>query len=302
MSFVVIDFETANEKRSSACSIGYAIVEDNSIVETGHEFIKPEPFYFDSFNVSIHGIDYEDVENAKNIVDVWNSLKDKFKDKIFVAHNASFDMSVLRNGFASFEKEYPELKYVCSCKIAEKTIPNLINYKLTTLADKMNIEFNHHNAESDAMATALIMINILKDNEVSSIEELLDKFGMIIGEIKSDSYNRFMPSKRVRTCLSKIEANEEINEDSDLFGKKVVFTGTLESMERKQAAQIVANCGGKTMTSISKTTNYLVVGVQDYRQFADGATMSSKMKKALELSEAGSGIQIITEDDFLKMI
>lgn len=304
MSFVVVDFETANNCRSSACSIGYAIVENSEIVETGCEFIKPEPFYFDDFNTMIHGITEEMVEDAENIVNVWNSLKNKFQDNIIVAHNASFDMSVLRKGFEEFEEPYPELKYACSLKIAQKTIPNLINYKLPTLADEFNIDLNHHDAESDAQAAALILINIIKKNEVNSLEDLLNKLNLHTGKIESDSYTPFsIADKKSKSKSYKaLEAQGEINEDSDFFGKKVVFTGTLESMTRSVAAQFVVNCGGKVMTSVSKTTDFLVIGVQDYRQLAKGATMSSKMKKAYDLNAAGTGIQIITEDDFLRMI
>ena len=302
MKFAVIDFETANSERSSACAIGYAIVKDGKIVDSGSEYIKPEPFEFDGFNVMLHGIDEEMTENADNIVDVWNKIKDKFKDMIIIAHNAAFDMSVLRKGFDCFETDYPEFEYACSCKIASKVLPGMINYKLSTLSDYFNISLDHHNPLSDAESTAQIMIEILNKENMDSLEALLESLKLKTGKMFIDSYKPFsIASDRIRTNLSKIEANTEINTESELFGKTIVFTGTLNSMARKDAAQIVANCGGTTGNSVTKKTNYLVIGVLDYTKFADGH-MSSKMKKAYDLNASGTGIQIITEDDFLKMI
>ena len=82
----------------------------------------------------------------------------------------------------------------------------------------------------------------------------------------------------------------------------VIFTGTLQSMTRKEASQIILNLGGIIGNGVTKDTDFLVLGEQDYKRLATGSTISSKMKKAYKYHEEGTGIQIISEDDFLRMI
>jgi hypothetical protein len=61
------------------------------------------------------------------------------------------------------------------------------------------------------------------------------------------------------------------------------------------------NLGGHCATSVSKNTNFLVVGDQDFRKFTDGIS-SSKMKTAQRLRAAGGDIELIAEDDFRRML
>ncbi|GHT62287.1 hypothetical protein AGMMS50239_15190 [Bacteroidia bacterium] len=85
------------------------------------------------------------------------------------------------------------------------------------------------------------------------------------------------------------------------YGKSVVFTGTLTSIQRKDAMQIIADVGGIPENDITLKTNFLVVGQQNFNVVGKGG-LSSKQKKALQLLEKGQGIEIISEQDFLKYI
>lgn len=97
MNFTAIDFETANEKRNSACSLGITRVENNKIVDRKYFLIKPPEMRFVPQNIWIHNIYPEDVENADTFDKIWPKIKDYFEEELVIAHNASFDMSVLRN-------------------------------------------------------------------------------------------------------------------------------------------------------------------------------------------------------------
>ena len=91
------------------------------------------------------------------------------------------------------------------------------------------------------------------------------------------------------------------NEDSPLYGKVCVFTGALESFTRKEAMQIVANIGGVCGDNVTKKTNYLVLGNNDYcTSIKDGK--SNKQKKAEKMILEGADLQIIPESVFLEMI
>ena len=94
---------------------------------------------------------------------------------------------------------------------------------------------------------------------------------------------------------------DTFDQDHPFFGAGIVFTGTLQSMVRRDAMQHVVNLGGYCPTTVTQDTNFLVVGDQDFRKFTDGIS-SSKMKKAQRLRAAGSDIELISEDDFLRML
>ncbi len=84
-------------------------------------------------------------------------------------------------------------------------------------------------------------------------------------------------------------------ESSELAGKSFVFTGSLQAFARAKAQKRVRTLGGETPSGVNKTLNYLVVG-------AGKAAKSSKQKKAEKLISSGAPIEVIGEDEFLKLI
>jgi len=80
MRAVCIDFETANSFVGSICSVGLAIIEGGSVVDTKYWLVKPHHryFYFDPFNVRIHGIDKEAVKDAQEFDAIYNQIKPLF--------------------------------------------------------------------------------------------------------------------------------------------------------------------------------------------------------------------------------
>lgn len=97
MDFVAIDFETANEKRSSPWSVALVVVEDGAIVDKQSWLIRPKDLCFRSYNTRIHGIKAEDVANEPEWPEVWGRIAPYLSERPAVAHNAGFDMSVLCN-------------------------------------------------------------------------------------------------------------------------------------------------------------------------------------------------------------
>ena len=127
MDFVAIDFEAANEKRCSPCSIGIALVEDSKISATYHHLIGAHKghFYFNTINELIHGISEEDVEEEPEFDALCPWLKSILCDHIVVAHNASFDFSVLRNTLSLYEIEPMDCRIACIKVIAMASWPDV---------------------------------------------------------------------------------------------------------------------------------------------------------------------------------
>ena len=73
-------------------------------------------------------------------------------------------------------------------------------------------------------------------------------------------------------------------------------------MNRTEAFMRLMDFGGEPETNVTKKTNYLVLGEQDLWKFKPGSEVSSKMQKAIELAETGQDIEIIGEQDFLKLL
>lgn len=192
MNFIAIDFETANSIRSSICSVGIAKVENGKIVGTTHIYIKPTPNYYDSFNTVLHGISDKDTRSMPNFKELWKDLKPYFHNQTIIAHNASFDCSVLRFTLDNYNLSYPDLAYHCTYRLSQESLP-LPGHKLNEVSRHFNIKLNHHNAESDAIASALIAIKLCEKLKVNSLDELSKSLGFKVGKIISEtkSYRPF---------------------------------------------------------------------------------------------------------------
>ena len=94
MDFVAIDFETATDKRNSACSVAVVEVRGGEIARTYSTLIRPPRLAFLPFNIEIHDITPEMVEHERDFAGVWPELRPFLENHIVFAHNASFDMGV----------------------------------------------------------------------------------------------------------------------------------------------------------------------------------------------------------------
>jgi len=196
LNFVALDFETANHLRTSACSIGLAVVEKGKVVETLHRLIRPVPFSFYPGNIAIHGITPRMVEREPEFGSIWNELKPYFEGRQIVAHNASFDLSVLRSLFDHFNIPYPDLEYFCTVMAAKRVIKDSFNHKLSTLSQYFDIELNHHNAESDAIAAAYIAIGLCRKTGSNTLNELSEYIEYNIGKFNNGAVDKFAAIKK----------------------------------------------------------------------------------------------------------
>lgn len=299
---LALDFETANPSRTSMCSVGYALIEDGKIIKNEEILIDPEE-YFDSFNISIHGITPDMVEGELTFPDVWKKYIQPLisEDTILIAHNAGFDMSVLRHTCDKYNMEYPNFKYLCTRILSKNNYQSLNSYSLSTVVEHLGLEFEHHKASEDALMCAKIYLDIKSKYENLNLDEFCKEMKVRLGTMMLDGY-KACETKHSSYDIKDIKAeNEEgIDENHIFFNKQVVFTGTL-CMPRKEAMQHVVNIGGQVADSVTKKTNFLVLGVQDLRQL-NGKKKSSKVIKAESLIEKGQDLEIIDEDEFLRLI
>lgn len=174
MDFVALDFETANEKRSSPCAVGVVVVNGGQLVESRSWLIDPPGRRFSRFNVAIHGITPEDVEGELRFDELWPTLSSYLLGNTVLAHNAVFDMHVLKGTLDYYGIACPDLDYACSLGIARRTWPGLASYSLGSLADFLAIRFRHHDAAEDAEACAKVALHACLEMGSGSLRELME--------------------------------------------------------------------------------------------------------------------------------
>ena len=304
-AFLAIDFETATEQRASACAVGFALFEDGALRDTGATLIDPgiDPTAWNPFNRMVHGIDPSDVVGAPSFADVWSELERRFAGAPLVAHNAAFDMSVLRSELArAGAKPVAPIRYTCSASVSRAAWPELLSVSLPVVAEQLDIELDHHEPGSDARASGEILLRAADALGAADIDDALQKAHRVWGQIDPDLT---WVSGWLGTPLRAKDFspnNEDVDPEHPLYGQTVVFTGTLHSMTRREAFAAVSHIGAAPGDGVTKHTNILVVGEQDIARLAAGESMSGKQRKAADLRVKGQDIQLVGEMDFLRML
>ena len=131
VDFVAIDFETATSDPNSACAVGLAFVVGLRVVATTHHLIQPPGNRYDQGNIHVHGIYPEDTEHAPDFLTVWQELHPLLAGKALIAHNARFDMSVIKASLAAYGdpyvRQYADFKYINSIAMARDLVPGRKN-------------------------------------------------------------------------------------------------------------------------------------------------------------------------------
>ena len=169
-NFAAIDFETANQQRTSVCSVGIVIVMDGEIVDSYYSLIKPEPEYYSYWNTRVHGLTMEDTMNARVFPEVWAEIEPKIKGLPLVAHNSPFDEGCLKScskcirwsittmSFIapvvppgeSWALSYPTTSYIPLPPIVDTTLPCTIMPWLTQ-RHALGLPGNYYNSSSKVL-------------------------------------------------------------------------------------------------------------------------------------------------------
>ena len=161
LDFTAIDFETANSSPASACSVGLVRVRDGQVVAQTGWLIKPAAGHdeFNEWNIKIHGIHPHQVAGAATWAEQIDRLCAFAGADVLVAHNAGFDLNVLRRSCEVAGLDAPPYRSLCSLAVARKTY-NLDSYRLPKAAAAAGFgDFPHHDALADARACAEIIID-----------------------------------------------------------------------------------------------------------------------------------------------
>jgi DNA polymerase-3 subunit epsilon len=187
LDFTAIDFETANSSAASACAVGLVRVRAGRVVARAGWLIRPPAGHdeFAPFNTGIHGIRAADVIRAKGWAEQLGDLCAFAGADVLIAHNAGFDMNVLRRASAATGDECPPYRYACSLQIARKTY-TLASYRLPFVAAEAGFSgFAHHDATADAEACARIVIDAAARHGADDLAALTAAAGVRVSRLEA---------------------------------------------------------------------------------------------------------------------
>lgn len=165
LTFVAIDFETANSRYYSACSLGVVLFSNGVPTRRDLYMINPG-CSFDKENIAIHGITPAQVADSPKFDALWPKLVPIFRRFRVVAYS-DFDAKVLRSLIRHYGLSVDDsltLNYFDVCQCARDNILGLTNYKLPTVAEFLNIDgLKHHDAVSDAETCGKIYVRLVAE-------------------------------------------------------------------------------------------------------------------------------------------
>lgn len=184
-TYVVFDLETTglSALKDKIIEIGAVKVQNGKITEKFSTFVNPKvPISFEIEKLT--GINDNMVLEAPEITEVLQKFLEFCQDAVMVAHNASFDMSFIRQECMKqgFNREFTVADTVALARIL---LPALSKYKLDTVAKALGVSLeNHHRAVDDAGATAEIFVKFIGMLEARDIRTLNQ-----VNEMKASSEN-----------------------------------------------------------------------------------------------------------------
>jgi len=158
--YIVFDVETPNRYNSRMSAIGIAVVENGAVTEEFFSYVNPETS-FDYFNTQLTGIDENTVAHAPTFPELWRRIEPLMDSGILAAHNAVFDLGVLKKCLQDYGIPWKTTaRYCCTVQMGRRLVPG-ISHSLNVMCDYYGIRLHHHQADSDSRACAEILLRYL---------------------------------------------------------------------------------------------------------------------------------------------
>lgn len=296
INFVALNVKTANAFKGSICQIGITEVLDGKVQSPRSWLVKPKENY-NKRNIAFNGITSEDTKNSPSFPDVWKKVYPFLEGKIVVAHCTPFQMYALKYAFDDNKMEYPTFDYFCTCSISKYLIKGLYSYSLDKVLNYMGIAFEgHHKADNDSKGCAELLLKCF-EMENCTLEEMEAKYQFHRGKFAPNTFISQLSTKKDKKIIMS-DHPELVDEGNYFYSKNVCFTGKCIYGNREEMLQRIKDIGGIPIDSVTRKTEVLIVGQQDYRVVGDSG-MSGKQKKALLLLEKGQDIEILSETEFI---
>lgn len=290
-NYIVLDLETTgyNPHFDEIIEVACIRYSGSEKIDSFHSYVQPTPYgddsihYVDDFITKLTGITDDMLVTAPKFKDIANELYDYLGDSVIVGHNVNFDINFLYDNFLKCLGCEFKNDYLDTMRLSRIALPDLPHHRLKDLKEYFSIDGVHHRALNDCQITHTVLSKLLDYIQENNVD-----------------LERYLHPKRFD--LTSLTGDVTLNDPSNpLYGKHCVFTGKLQRFVRKDAAQIVCNIGGCCDNSVTKKTNFLIIGgLDDIPLVKDGK--STKMKKAEKLILDGQDLKILSESTFYDLI
>lgn len=291
--YVVVDIETTGLDFGFdyIIEVSGVKVKDDKIIDEFSSLLKPD--FFESlpkFITELTGITDDMILSAPPRSEIIPRFIEFIGHDIIVGHCVHFDVNFLYDTARLYDIVLSN-DMVDTYRISRKLYPDMEHHRLSDIAERLNVAQEiQHRALADVKTTFECYI---KMKQKITDSDGIDAFVTSFHRNHSPSYEDYIKEMQVTAS--------EIDDSNPFFGKVVVFTGELSSMKRRDALQIVLNLGGVPKDSVTKKTNFLVVGNEEFcESVKNGKTI--KMQKAEAYAKKGVDIVTISEDTFFSMI
>ena len=188
LDYIAIDFETSNTYPNSACSVALVRFKNGIETDSVYSLIHPAKMYFiPEWTQDIHHISYQDVINKPKFPEIWKTIMLPFINQSpalpLVAHNASFDMGVIKACCQYYNLQIKTINYFDSLKVARKTWAELKCHKLTFLGEHFGIKYLAHDALEDSRTCGKIIALATAKHKVQSVCDLLKACNLKMEEL-----------------------------------------------------------------------------------------------------------------------
>jgi DNA polymerase-3 subunit epsilon len=236
--YAIIDIETTggSAQLEKITEIAVFLHDGNQITGEFTTLVNPErniPYFI----TNLTGITNEMVENAPRFYEIAKKIIELTEGRIFVAHNARFDYSFIRQEYKSLGYNFKR-SILDTVALSRKLLPGHVSYSLGNICNDLNIMINgRHRAGGDALATVkLLEILIAKDNELNAIRPSL---------LKSARNSKLNP----KLDINKIDAIPDepgvyyfYNEKGDL-----IYIGKSRNLQQRISTHLSNNTTNKAM-------------------------------------------------------
>ena len=293
-SFTVIDIETTglDPQFDEIIELSAIKVRNGLVVDQYSTLVRPQQD-LSEFITYLTGISNDTIKNAPEISDILDEYIGFLGDEIIVGHNVNFDINFLYDKYLNLTSKELSNDFVDTLRLARFLLRDLSHHRLLDLVEYYGI---NDNVEHRGLADAYAALNILIGLHTTALEQYGD-VDRLIAEFKRMANHPHTSLK----ASSIITDKTEFDITHPLYGQYCVFTGALERIIRKEAFQIVADCGGTVQDNVNKDTNYLIVGSFEYSSSVRNGK-SGKLKRAEDLILKGRDLKIISENVFYDML
>jgi DNA polymerase-3 subunit epsilon len=149
-TYSFVDIETNGG--SKVIEIGVVTVQDWKIIDQFESLVDPDT-YLPPGITRLTGISAHQLEKAPSFRNLHEQILDRLSKTTFVAHNVSFDYSILKSEFNSVNVRL-SLPRLCTMKLSRSAFPSLPSHSLDSLINHFNLPaMSRHRALSDALST-----------------------------------------------------------------------------------------------------------------------------------------------------